>query len=204
MRAVLLFILAGLFLPWPAMADDLSRLLEVGPLVRVETDEEGRFRQGLAVADIDAPPEAVWQVLTDFTAYPTFMPRIERIDVRRTGTDYLVAFELDTPLVSTRFTNRYTLDLDRRIVRVRQVEGDLKGSRFEWRIEPRAKGSRVFYSGVVKNFSTLAQSLDDEQQSMTIAVNVVSLLSSLRAVKERAEKLYRGSANASRPRASGR
>lgn len=187
-----LALLVVLSLSLPARGEPLAALLDKGPLVRLETTSSGKFKQALAIADVDAPLAEVWAVLTDLESYRYFMPRVEKVDVTRDGADYLAAFQLDTPLVSTSYTNRYVLDEPRHTIRVRQVEGDLDGSFYEWRlVKLSAQKTRVFYSGAIKNFSGIAQRLDDEQQTITIGINVVSLLSAIKAVKARAETLRR-------------
>ena len=49
-------------------------------------------------------------------------------------------------------------------------------------------GTRITYSGVVRNFSSVAERLDDEQQSITIGINVVSVLQGAKALKREAER----------------
>jgi hypothetical protein len=51
--------------------------------------------------------------------------------------------------------------------------------------------SRIYYSGAVKNFSSVAESFEDDQQTLTIGINVVSLMAATKAVKERAELVSR-------------
>jgi ribosome-associated toxin RatA of RatAB toxin-antitoxin module len=183
---------ATLLVATGARADEMARLLKDGPLVRIESNGKGRFKQGLAVADIDASADQVWAVLTDFDKYRFFMPRVDELEVSRAGKDWEVAFKLDTPFVSTSYTNRYTLDEAARTINVRQVRGDLDGSHFHWRVVKLGeKRTRLYYRGVVKNFSSIAQRLEDDQQTITVGINVVSLLSAIKAIKTRSEALYR-------------
>jgi ribosome-associated toxin RatA of RatAB toxin-antitoxin module len=193
-RLVTLALCAGALSPSAARADEMTELLRGGPLVRIESTEAGRFKEGLAIADIDAPVQQVWDVLTDFDNYRFFMPRIDELKVERDGRDFLVEFDIDTPLVSTRYTNRYTLDEKKRVVRIRQVKGDLDGSHYFWRLVSLGPArTRVYYGGVVKNFSSIAKRLEDDQQTITVGINVASLLAALRAVEARAEMLHRRS-----------
>lgn len=174
----------------PARADELASLLSSGPLVRVETTADGRFKEALAIADVDAPADVVWQVLTDFEAYASFMPRMQSCVVTREGKDALLDIKLDTPLVSTRYTNRMIVDEAGRKIAVRQERGDLKGSRSAWRVVALGeRRARVYYGGVVRNFSSLAESMEDDQQTLTIGINVVSLMAAIKAVKGRSEQV---------------
>lgn len=187
-----LLVLVVVTLALPAHADEMATLLDKGPLVRLESTSNGKFKQALAIADVDAPIGRVWAVLADLDSYRYFMPRVEKLDIKRDGADYLATFKLDTPLVSTSYTNRYTLDEARHVIDVRQVDGDLDGSFYKWRLVRVSPGkTRIYYSGVIKNFSGIAQRLEDDQQTITIGINVVSLLSAIKAVKSRAETLER-------------
>jgi carbon monoxide dehydrogenase subunit G len=177
-----------------ARADEVGQLLKGGPLVRIETNAKGKLKRGTAIADVAAPADRVWATLKDFDNYRFFMPRIDELTVRRVGAEYELDFELDTPLVSTNYTNRYSLDETKRQMRVRQVAGDLKGTNFHWRVVSLGPNkTRLYYSGIVKNFSSFAQRLEDDQQTITVGINVVSLLTALRAVKNRAELMHRQS-----------
>lgn len=179
----------------PARADDVGALLAKGPLVRLETDGNGRFRQATCIADVNADADLVWRVLTDYEQYQFFMPRMEKLVVTREGNDALMDIKLDTPLVATRYTNRMSPDHANKTLNVRQVKGDLSGSNYQWRVVPLGAGqARVYYSGVVKNFSSVAESFEDDQQTLTIGINVVSLMAATKAVKERAELMLRQSA----------
>ena len=55
--------------------------------------------------------------------------------------------------------------------------GDLKGSEYDWRIVSLGpEQSRIFYGGVTRNFSSMATRLEDDQQTITVGVNVVGVL----------------------------
>jgi ribosome-associated toxin RatA of RatAB toxin-antitoxin module len=191
-RIVVASCVATLLLAPSAFADELSDLLQGGPLVRVETDDKGRFKQALAIADVDAPADLVWSILVDYPRYKDLFPRIDELDVERDATGTLVSFVLDTPIVSTEYTHRYVENADKRVLQVNQVKGDLKGSAFTWRVTPLSPTrSRISYGGVVKNYSSMAERFEDDQQTMTVGINVVSLVQATKAVKNRAEAMAR-------------
>jgi ribosome-associated toxin RatA of RatAB toxin-antitoxin module len=190
MRALLS--LALLLTAGAASADELENLLKAGPFVQVRSHESGEYKEALAIGDIDAPAHVVWRVMTDFESYPDFMPRVKKMTVEeRKPREASLAFVLDTPLFATRYTNHYTLDPEKRRMRVRQAKGDLKGSHQAWALVPRGERTRLYISGVVKNYSSVAQSFEDEQQTLTIGINVVTMVSLVKAVKTRAEALHR-------------
>lgn len=189
--AAALFLLCA-FVSGSARADELSSLLAGGPLVRIETLPDGKLKQATCIADVDAPADLVWKVLTDFESYRFFMPRIEKLEVTRDGNDSIVAYKLDTPVVSTSYTLRYSPDAANRIMQVKQVKGDLGGSRYQWRVVTLADGrTRIYYSGLIKNYSSIAERFEDEQQTLSIGINVVSLMATAKALKVRAEGLQR-------------
>jgi ribosome-associated toxin RatA of RatAB toxin-antitoxin module len=194
LRGSLAVLVAGAFAA-PARADELGDLLAKGPMVRLETDSKGKFRQATCIADVNAEADLVWRVLTDYEQYLFFMPRMEKLEVTREGNDALMDTKLDTPLVATRYTNRMIPDHATKTLTVRQVKGDLSGSHYQWKVVPLSTGrSRIFYSGVVKNFSSVAESFEDDQQTLTIGINVVSLMAATKAIKERAELVSRQAA----------
>lgn len=174
-----------------AHADELTQMLRGGPVVRIETNSAGGFQKGTAVADVNAPADRVWQVLTDYEAYDKFLPLVEEADVERQAGHTLIDFELDTPFVSTSYTNKYTERPEERTLIVDNVKGDLKGTSFTWKVVPRGEGCRIYLTGAVKNYSAMLQRFEDDQQTITIGVNVGTLMQSIKAIKQRAEQLER-------------
>lgn len=170
---------------------DMTPLLERGPLVLIE-DSKGKFAQATAVMLIDAPPDLVWGVITKMEDFKTFVPKVLTSDVERTPgkVEYQVHFVIDVPGIDTDYTVKYWPDPAARTIRGLWVSGDLKGSIWEWKVE-RAPGNRALLSHTssVKNFSAIAQSLEDEGQTVTVGINVTSGLAAVKAVKAHCEKL---------------
>jgi ribosome-associated toxin RatA of RatAB toxin-antitoxin module len=175
----------------PARADDLTDQLKKGPLVRVEVDPKGRFKSSTVLMDVAAPVELVWATLADFKSYPSYMPRCEEVEVKQKGGYTFVEMDIDTPLVSTSYTSRYQLLADKKTVHVLVVDGDIEDSEFHWQLAPSSAGTRITYWGVVRNFSSVAERLDDDQQSITIGINVVSVLQAAKALKREAERRHK-------------
>jgi carbon monoxide dehydrogenase subunit G len=204
LTVALSLIVACSLLAVPARADDVGTLLKKGPLVRLETDAAGKLKGATCIVDVDAPIEIVWAVLTDYERYIDFMPRMTKLDVRRDGADAYLAIKLDTPLVATNYTNKMTANATDFTIAAKQVEGDLDGSAYFWRLTPTASGTRITYSGIIRNYSGIAERFEDEQQTITIGINVVSLLQAAKAVKFRAEGIQKKPAVAGIPAASPR
>jgi ribosome-associated toxin RatA of RatAB toxin-antitoxin module len=175
-----------------AQADELSSFLSTGPAVRIETDANGKLKQSTCLADVNANVDTVWKVLTDFEQYRFFMPRIDKMKVTPEGNDFLLELKIDTPLVATSYTNKATPDLATRTIKVQQVKGDLSGSRYLWKLTPIGDSrTRISYTGIIKNFSSVAEAMEDDQQTLTIGINVVSLMAQVKAVKSRAEQMQK-------------
>jgi len=56
--------------------------------------------------------------------------------------------------------------------------------------------TRIYYGGVTRNFSSMAQRLEDDQQTITVGVNVVGLMAAVKAIKTRAEAVHAAAAPA--------
>jgi ribosome-associated toxin RatA of RatAB toxin-antitoxin module len=194
----------GIAMP-QAHASELRDLLKAGPLVRVEQTEAGRFQRVLSMADVDAPLDTVWQVLNAQERYKEFMPRIESLSVRAEAPNIkLVTYELDTPFVNTHYTLRFRSNPKLFTIDVEHVSGDIQGSRYAWKLTSQGPAqTRVSYDGVTRNFSSFVNRLEDDQQTMTVGLNVVTMLAGLKAVKLRAETLFRESRKAAETSALG-
>ena len=103
-----------------------------------------------------------------------------------------LTIKLDTPFVSTSYTNRQHPDATNYTVAITNESGDLKGTRSQWKLVPQGDGkTRIFYGGLIKNYSSIAESFEDDQHTLSIGVNVVSMMASATAVKQRAELLQK-------------
>ena len=174
-----------------AEAQDLMTLLRAGPVVSVEQSESGAFERCTAVVFIRAQPEQVWSVLVDFDRYTEFMPKLVGAEVReRSETSATVALELDTPVRNTRYVMAYELRRDSWEVRVRWVSGDLRDTFGDWRLVATRGGTLAYYTGATRNYSRMLQALEDDQQTITIGVNVSSAIAQVRAIKDRTESLF--------------
>jgi ribosome-associated toxin RatA of RatAB toxin-antitoxin module len=191
-----LVLAATLSMATEARADDLTRMLEKGPMVRVDLDRNGKFQGVVAVVDVDVPASRMWTVLTDYAGYKDFMPRVEEVDVSR-GDDgaTLVEWKLRTPLVSTRTVNAMRADPEKMVLRAITVDGDMEGSTFEWRVIPLGDNRcRVIETARHKNMASIVSMLDDRDQTMKMSVALSTTMVAARALKQRAEALERASA----------
>lgn len=168
---------------------DLSPMLQKGPLVQVEEATGGKFGNATGIVVVDAPPEKVWDVIVKMDEFKTFMPKVTTSEiVKKSGNDFDVHFVLDVPGPDTDYTVRWSPDPANKTLSGSWVSGDLKASKWYWKIEAAPNGkSLVTHTLAVKNFSSIAQSLEDESQTVTVGINVGSVLAAIKAVKKRAE-----------------
>jgi ribosome-associated toxin RatA of RatAB toxin-antitoxin module len=189
-RALFLICLIGLFATSARAADDSMRpYLDRGPLVLVEQDGAGKFAQSTAIVLVDAPVEKVWETMIGFEKYKEFMPKVTTSEVlRKADAEADVRFVIDVPGPDEDYTVRYAIDEKKHELKGTWLKGDLKGSRWNIRAEATADGKTLLsHAAAVKNFSSFAQSIEDEQQTITIGVNVSSVLAAAKGIKRRAE-----------------
>jgi hypothetical protein len=173
----------------PARAQDLMEMLEHGPVVQVNVDAKGKFDHATAVIHILRPPEEVWATAIRFGDHKIFFPKVVKStahEVSPTRVD--VDFEIDTPMTNTSYTFRYDLEPEKMQMHGQWQKGDIKGSFCDWKVVPVKDGSLLYYSTASRNFSRLAQGLEDDQQTVTVGVNVASALTVVKAMKKRVEQ----------------
>jgi ribosome-associated toxin RatA of RatAB toxin-antitoxin module len=170
-------------------ATDANALLAKGPLVSVERGSDGKFSRCTALILINAPPEKVWATITDYEHLQDFVPKVVKSEVvqkNETTTD--VKLEIDTPGANTKYVVRHTPHLDTKTLDITWVSGDLKGTAWTFHLEPTPEGGTLLsYSGSSRHFSRVLESLEDDQQTITIGVNVGAALTTVNAMKSRAE-----------------
>ncbi len=175
------------------VARDLIAMLDEGPLVSIKETNEGAFELCTAVIRVGAPPDVVWEVLGDFERYQEFMPRLRRSRVRRRkGTAVIVDLEIEAPVRNIKYAMEYEPCESERKMDVRWHSGDLRGTFGEWRLVPSGKGTTIFYTGTTRNFSRVIKALEDDKQTITVALNVSSALAMVRAMKDRSEAFHAG------------
>lgn len=168
---------------------DLVPLLNRGPLALVEQAKDGKFQAATAIVLVNAPPAKVYETLLDHAKFKDFVPKVLTSDVEKSNAkSFEVRFVIDVPGPDTDYTIRYVRDDEKRTLKGTWAKGDLKDSRWEWRVEPGPEGKTLlFHELKVKNFSSVLTSLEDERQTMTVGVNVGSAIAATTAVKNHIE-----------------
>ncbi len=172
-----------------AEPDSLSPLLARGPLVLVEEDGNGKFGQATGFVQVDAAPDKVWEAVVSMEKFKDYVPKVTTSDLSNVkGPDFDIHFVLDVPGPDTDYVIHFTRDDAKRVLTGAWLKGDLKGSRWLWKVEPGPGGKTLLSQQVfLKNFSAILQSVEDDQQTMTVGVTVSSALAAVKAVKRRCE-----------------
>lgn len=170
-------------------ADAVSAMLDRGPLVLVEEAKGGKFGQATAITQVEGTPDQVWDTLVKFEDYKNYMPKVLTSEVvKKDGNKVDVHFVLDVPGPDTDYVIRYVLDPEKKEMTGHWADGDLKGSAWQWKVEPGANGKTLLSERVqVKNFSSILQNVEDDQQTITVGVNVSSALAAVKGIKNRVE-----------------
>lgn len=190
-RWVVAVAIAGL-VPAICFADDgaLSALLSKGPVVMVQEDDHGRFHEATAIIEIDAPADHVWRAAVAMERFKDFVPKVVTSEVRRrSASGFDVRFVYDIPGPDTDYTARVSVDEEAKELRATWLADDLRGSSWTWRVVPSGPNRTLLFHTVrVKNFSPLLQQVEDDEQTVTVGVNVSSALSTVKALKRRSEE----------------
>jgi hypothetical protein len=121
------------------------------PQVNVAYDEDASAADVTASIDIAAPPPIVYAVMLDCSLALRIVSGLESCRVLERSADgawdvreHIISINILLPRIRNVFRSDY--DRDRRI-RFRRVDGDLRASEGEWRLQPLAAGTatRVTY-----------------------------------------------------------
>jgi len=167
----------ALALSVPAHADRLDDLLARGEVVLVEADPDGAVRGVTAVTYVAAPPDAVWARLTDFGAYPTWMPGALQAESRPAGDGAVdVDWVLKVPGPNVKYTGHNDLDRAGWTITQEAISKNLRGSRWVWRLEPAGEGTVVYREAFATQITDnwLLNQLDDYKGMLDIGINVAS------------------------------
>jgi ribosome-associated toxin RatA of RatAB toxin-antitoxin module len=171
---------------------ELNQLLARGPVVLVESTPAGRFDAATAIIAIARPAREVYGLASDFASHKTFVPKLVASTPTPRGPNQVdVRFEIAIPFPgrNERYTYRYQLDPDGLAMEGRWLAGDLRDSFARWRFVAQGeRASLLHFTTATRNFSKILSAIEDEQQTVTVGVNVASALAVVKALKRRAER----------------
>ncbi|MCC7386927.1 MAG: SRPBCC family protein [Deltaproteobacteria bacterium] len=173
--------------------ETLAPLLARGELALIESNDDGSARQVVVLSAIGAPPEQVFDVITDVERYPEFMPSVVSIQiVKRQGDMVAYDWELDVPVfnlkgVRAMRTRRPSL------IEVRGVAGNFKESRERFELYPLDGGKRtlvaVYRSIDVESAGLIMKTMIRMEPSMEQGVNLATGFVQVRDLRRRVEGL---------------
>jgi ribosome-associated toxin RatA of RatAB toxin-antitoxin module len=168
-------------------------MLDQGPLITINRDNNERFESITTYALVSAPLQYVWDTVLNIEDYARYMPRMVSSEiVQRNGdnTEIIAAFELDTAISNTKYKLRYSIDKKSNTIVINHYSGDLKGSQWHWEFQAQGEDTIIICTGASKNFSAFIKAIDDSTQTLTVGINIMSMLANIRYIKERSEELY--------------
>jgi len=168
-------------------------MLDKGPLITINRDAHDKFESITSYALVNAPLQYVWDTVLNIDDYARYMPRMVRsqiINKNEANTEMIVAFEVDTFMSNTKYQLKYMIDETRHTIDMYHHAGALHGSRWHWDFQPQGGNTVIICTGASKNLSALIKAVDDSTQTLTIGVNITSMLANIRYIKERSELLY--------------
>ena len=103
--------------------------------VTLDIDGDHRVRSATAVARIDAPVERVWRLVEDVGAYPGRVPMIQKVVTKGSRATIQLKFKMSLFSIGFEFVVDVVRDHERS-VELRWVEGEPKGIRLSYFLEP--------------------------------------------------------------------
>ena len=184
-----------LVVPLNAYPLNLHHMLDKGPLITINRNAHNEFESITTYALINAPVQYVWDAVLNIEDYAQHMPRMIKSEVlerNADNTEIIAAFELDTAINNTNYKLRYSIDAANRTIAIDHHAGALKGSRWRWQFQAQGEDTIVICTGGSKNLSVFIKAIDDRTQTLTVGINIMSMLANISYIKERSELLYAG------------
>jgi ribosome-associated toxin RatA of RatAB toxin-antitoxin module len=185
---------------WASRANDvdpstLKKLVGSGQIVMIDEHADGRLKLVTGATHVKSTPPEVWKIITDYGAYPEWMPQTSKVTVsNQNGASRDVHYRLDfefsviTKRVEYTVRHRWT---DNRRIDWTLVDGDFKTAVGSWELVPTddGAGTLVFFSTYtdLDSMGWIVKTLLKEQPTMDIAIQGSTALMAVKAVKERAE-----------------
>jgi ribosome-associated toxin RatA of RatAB toxin-antitoxin module len=193
--SIRLLLILLLLIPLKAYPLDLYHMLDTGPLITINRDSNDKFESITTYALVNAPLQYVWDTVLNIDDYARYMPRMVRSQIlnkNEANTEMIAAFEIDTFMSNTKYQLKYMIDETRRTIDMYHYAGALKGSRWHWEFQTQGGNTFIICTGASKSFSALIKAVDDSTQTLTIGINITSMLANIRYIKGRSELLYAG------------
>lgn len=185
---------------WASRADTvepntLKKLVGSGQIVMIDEHPDGTLKLVTGATHVKSAPQDVWKIITDYGAYPEWMPQTSAVTVSNQKGDsrdvhYQLDFEFSVITKRVEYTVRHRWTDNRRIDWT-LVDGDFKTAVGSWELvsTDNGAGTLVFFSTYTNldSMGWIVKALLKEQPTMDIAIQGSTALMAVKAVKERAE-----------------
>jgi ribosome-associated toxin RatA of RatAB toxin-antitoxin module len=182
-----------LLIPLNVYSLDLEHMLDQGPLITINRDNDDKFESITTYTLVSAPLQYVWDTMLNIEDYARHMPRMVKSKVVKRNadnTEIIAEFEVRTFLNNTNYTLKYRIDHIGRTITIDHHSGALKDSRWHWSFQPESEATVIICTGGSKHLSGFIKIIDDHTQTLTVGINISSMLANIHYIKERSELLY--------------
>ncbi|GEM_PF-1679141 len=176
----------------------LEKMLQNKELVFVDDKKGAKEQYVTAGILIDATPEQVWKVITDFESYPQFYPQTYKTEIvaqRGNFYDVKIVLKFKFSIISTKvkYTLRHWLKEKNHIMVWNILSGDMKINKGQWTLIPTPDGKKTIalYSvyADLKTMGGLVKFVLKREPKLELAMQVSTAILVARSTKERVEKL---------------
>lgn len=175
----------------------LGNLMADGQILIIDEKPNGVLEMVTGGIIINAPPDKVYAVLTDYSKYTQYMPSTVGCEVTKEDKDSKdIKYDIEFKFSVLKFKVSYTLNQTfkkNKEIRWSLVSSEgnkLKDTYGAWQLFPLAGGgTAAFYSvySDLKSMNIIIRKLFEAEPSMEISVNASSCVLVLKAVKNRVE-----------------
>ena len=164
-------------------------LLDKGELGFVENSKV-RPKQVSLFSLIEAKPDKVWEVLTDYEHYPEIFPSVLECKVAKVeGDTTFVDYKLDAVLYSIKYRLKHRHIPDKSI-EISVVSGDLKSGEYRYDLYPYEDKTVLIYSikASATDTSFILKKIVKKQPTMDEAINISTAIITLNNIKDAVKK----------------
>jgi len=164
-------------------------LLNKGELGFVENSKV-RPKQVSLFSLIEAKPDKVWEVLTDYEHYPEIFPSVLECKVAKMeGDTTFVDYKLDAVLYSIKYRLKHRHIPDKSI-EISVVSGDLKSGEYRYDLYPYEDKTVLIYSikASATDTSFILKKIVKKQPTMDEAINISTAIITLNNIKDAVKK----------------
>ncbi len=178
----------------------IQKLTGGSPLVVVEEHKAGGLKLVTGGVLVEASPEYVWDVITDYPKYPEWMPEVEKVTVVRDDGNfkdvkYNLAFKISIITRKVDYTLRKYAKKPHRI-EWELIEGDFDDAIGGWQLVPAhgGKATMAYYSTYtnLRSMGSLVGGILKQQPALEMAIQVSTAVTVVQSLRDRVQALKAG------------